>query len=136
MRKIPFKAAGNITLLIFSVLLIFHLTVIIGIAFFDFVPIDYLWGGKMETKQELLSFEILSLLVMLACIFLTLIKTSRLKLPKLTGVAHYGMWVLFLLFTLNTLGNLLAKTNFEKMFGVVTVILAITTLRLALEKRK
>lgn len=34
------------------------------------------------------------------------------------------LWVFFILFLLNTVGNLLAKTTFEKWFALVTLLLA------------
>jgi hypothetical protein len=40
------------------------------------------------------------------------------------------------LFLLNPLGNLLAKTIFEKSLAVITLMLFISNLCLALEKRK
>lgn len=69
------------------------------------------------------------------CLFLTLIRAGYLHISQLETIAHIGMWVLFAIFVLNTVGNILAKTDFEKMFSFITGILALFTLRLALEKR-
>ena len=134
-KLISFQFAARASLVIYAIFILFHLVIILGILFFNFVPIDYIWGGKLQSEEQLLYFEIFSLLVQSVCLFLTLIKAGYLEVPKLQAVAHAGMWVLFVLFLLNTLGNILAETYFEKSFAIITAILAIFALRLALEKR-
>ena len=135
MKKIiNFNQAILASLFLIGLLILFHLSILIGIMFFDFAPIDYLWGGQMKTVEQLFMFEIVSLLISLLFFFLVLIKSKRLNLPKLIGAAHIATWVLFVMFSLNTIGNLLAKTNFEKFFAIVTGLLAFLLLRIALEK--
>lgn len=51
------------------------------------------------------------------------------------GIVNLAFWILFVLFLLNTFGNIFAKTTFEKFFAVITFVLAILSLRLALEKQ-
>ena len=133
MKKIiNFNQAVLASLFLMGLLILFHLSILIGVIFFDYAPIDFLWGGQMKTVEQLLKFEIVSFLISFVFFFLVLIKSKRLNLPKLIGVA---MWVLFVIFSLNTLGNLLAKTNFEKVFAIVTGLLAFLMLRIALEKK-
>jgi len=137
MKKIlSFKLATQISLFLFGLFILFHLSIIIGIVIFNFVPVDFLWGGKMETKEQLLGFEIISLLILALCFFIVLIKSEKVKLPGLMRVAVIALWILSILFFLNTIGNLFAKTNFERFFVIPTGILAILCLRLALEKNK
>ena len=135
MKKIlSFKLATQICLVLFVLLILFHFSIIIGIVIFDFVPVDFLWGGRMETKEQLLVFEIISLLIMALCFFIILIKSEKFKLPGLMRAAEIAVWFLFILFFLNTIGNIFAKTTFERFFAILTGILAILCLRLALEK--
>lgn len=122
------------SLFLIGLLILFHLSIIIGIVFFDFASIEFLWGGQMQTVEQLLKFEIVSFLISFVFFLLVLIKSKRLNLPKLKGFAHVAMWVLFVIFSLNTIGNLMAKTNFEKFFAIVTGLLAFLLLRIALEK--
>jgi hypothetical protein len=63
----------------------------------------------------------------------TPIRAEYLRLERLANIAHIGMWVLFGIFALNTVSNVLAKSTFEKAFTVVTIILALFSLRLAVE---
>ncbi len=89
----------------------------------------------MESSQQLLGFEIISVLIMAICFFTVLIKSERVKIPGLSGASGVILWILFALFILNTIGNLLAKTTFEKMFGIATLLSAFLCLRLALGRR-
>jgi hypothetical protein len=95
---------------------------------------DFLWGGRIQSKEQFILFEGISLTVQTICLLLTLIRAEYLRLERLANIAHIGMWVLFAIFALNTVGNILAKTTFEKSFTVITIILALFSLRLALEK--
>lgn len=121
-------------MVIFGCLILFHCAVVIGILQFNFVPLDFLWGGRIQSKQEFLLLESISLIVQVICLFLTLIKAECLRLAGLRKSAHIGMWVMFAIFTLNTVGNLLAKTVFERAFTLVTLILAVFSLRLAMAR--
>ncbi|MBK5278893.1 MAG: hypothetical protein JJE09_08520 [Bacteroidia bacterium] len=137
MRKfVSFKRATNLSLAIFGLFIMFHLAIIIGIVIFNYVPIDFLWGGRMETRNQLLGFEFISLIVMAFCILIVLIHSERIRIPKLKNVVQIALWILFAMFVLNTLGNIIAKTMFEKFLAVVTAILSILCLRLALEKNQ
>jgi len=133
-KLLSFSLALRVSILITVLLCVLHLAVIIGILFFDFAPIEFLWGGRMETAEQLLSFELSSLISSLVVLFLLLVRSGRLHLAKLMQVSHIAMWVLFVLFILNTLGNLLANSLFEKGFAIVSAILAFCLLRVALEK--
>tara|TARA_R110001592_G_scaffold40582_8_gene133145 strand:- start:2934 stop:3350 length:417 start_codon:yes stop_codon:yes gene_type:complete len=137
MKKIiSFETATKLSLVIFSLLALFHLAIIIGIVLFDYAPIEYLWGGRMETKNQLLGFEFISFFITLLSVIVVLIHTGRLNKPRFKKVAHIFIWVLSVIFVLNTVGNIVAETNFEKSFAVVTLMLAILCLRMALEKKK
>ena len=135
MKKIiNFNQAVLACLFIFGLLILFHLSIIAGIIFFDFASIDFLWGGQMSTVEQLLKFEIFSFLILFVFFLVVLIKSKRLNLPKLKGIVHVAMWVIFAMFLLNTIGNLMAKTTFEKFFAITTGLLAFLMLRIIIEK--
>lgn len=135
-KLISFKRAAHIATGIFSVLSLFHLGIIVGILFLDFAPVEFLWGGQFDTAEELLQFEILSFLIMVFCVLIVLVRRQTIAIPALLRTSRIALWLLTALFLLNTVGNLLAKTNFEKGFALVTVILAGLCLRMALEPAK
>ena len=132
-KRISFKLAVQLSQVLFGLLVLFHLAVIFGILVLDFVPIDFLWGGRVESKEQLLSYEIISLVVIALCLFIVLVRSERIRIPSLLGVARVGLWILCFLFILNTVGNLLARTTFETSFAIVTALLSILCLRLAIE---
>ena len=128
-RIISFKTAANGNLILFGIFIIFHLLVIAGV-----IPMDIVWGGRIDTRDELIKFEIVSLIILLVCAMLTLLKANYIKISKLRIFANIGMWVLFVLFLLNTIGNIFAITWLEKLFAIITALLSFFSLRLALEK--
>jgi hypothetical protein len=135
MRKlISFKQAGQLSLFLFGVITLFHIAVLIGIFIFDYVPAEFLWGGRMETREQLIGFEIISVFISLLCVFAILIRTEWIRIPRLIKIIRVVLWLLFILFVLNTIGNILAKTTFEKIFALLTAIISFLVLRLAIEK--
>jgi hypothetical protein len=121
-------------MIVAGLLIVFHMSIITGILFFDFAPVDYLWGGRMETSAQLLNFEWLSLLISALFFVVLLIKAGHINIPVLKRVAHMFIWLFFILFLFNTIGNLIATTTFEKFFALVTGLLAFLLLRVAIEK--
>jgi hypothetical protein len=136
LNRISFPLAAKVNIGIFACLILFHLGVVVGILLLNHVPTDFLWGGRIQSKEQFILFEVISLTVQTICLLLTLIRAEYLRLERLANIAHIGMWVLFAIFALNTVGNMLAKTTFEKSFTVITIILALFSLRLALEKNR
>lgn len=135
MKKIiTFNQALRMSLCLTGLLILFHLAILIGITVFDYAPINYLWGGQMTSKGQLLTFEIISILTSLIIFLLLLIRSNRLSMPGFMRVSRVSMWVLFVLFLLNTIGNLVAASTFEKFFASATGLLAFLFLRIALEK--
>lgn len=131
---ISFERAVQLSVALFSLFTLFHLAIIIGIVIFDYAPVDFLWGGRMETSDELLKFEIISLLTITFCLLIVAIRSRKISAsPLVLKISRILLWILVALFLLNTVGNILAKTTFEKGFGVVTILMAFACLRLALE---
>ncbi len=135
-KLISYQRAVQVSLILFGLFALMHVGIIIGIVAFDIVPLDYLWGGQMKTKEELLSFEIISVAVQLICLLVVLVASERIYKPKLIRTARVILWVLGVLFLLNTIANLFAKTIFEKGLSSVTLLLAFLVIRIALEKKK
>ena len=133
LSRISFPLAARVNIGIFGCLILFHLGIVAGIMLFNYVPTDFLWGGRIQSKEQFILFEGISLVVQATCLLLTLIRAEYLRLERLANIARGSMWILFAIFALNTVGNVLAKSTFEKAFTVVTIILALFSLRLAVE---
>ena len=123
-------------MILYVLLILFHIIVVIGGGVLTVIPHDIVWGGRIADRETLLVTEIVSLAVTAVFLFLTLVKAGRLKIRLLSAVSHYAMWVLFVCFLLNTAGNLVSKTVFEKSMAVFSLLLALGSLRLAVEKKK
>lgn len=107
---------------------LFHLLVILGI-----VPDSIVWGGKVNNRQKLVAMELLSLSTILLTGAVGFIRALQLAQGEVVLLTTILSWLLFAVFVLNSIGNLFAKTSFERFaFTPVTLILAYIFLRLAL----
>ena len=127
--------ASKASIIIYGLLLLFHLVIITGAGIVDYITVDIVWGGRIETKEQLVILETISFLAVLLCLFLTMIKTGYLKIKCLSAISHYSMWILSIYFLLNTVGNITADTFFEKSLALISAALSILSFRLAMEKR-
>lgn len=110
----------NILLVVFGLVLVFHFLVLMGI-----VPYEYVWGGRLNTLKNMYAFEGVSILLNVLVMLVLFKKRNSLITGTSNKVIETLLWILCFLFTLNTIGNLFAETNFEKwVFTPVTAILA------------
>lgn len=111
-----------IRLMIFSlsIVIVFHLSLI-----FKIIPYNITWGGRLKNDTEMYTFETISILINLFMITIFLIKGKYLKLRINEKIINFILWVFLLIFSLNTIGNLVAKTSFEKTFSILTFIFVI-----------
>ena len=96
--------------------LLFHLSILLKI-----VPYQVTWGGRLENDSQMIAFESVSIAVNLFFMLLLYIKGEFLKPFIPVRVVNFFLWLFLVLFTLNTIGNVLAKTTFEKLFAIVTL---------------
>ena len=119
-------------ILMFSLILLFHLSIIIGL-------IDYsiVWGGRLNSKSEMYSFEVTSILLNLFFLMIVLMDSKSIKLKVNPKYLLISYWLMFILFFFNTLGNLFSKSSLEtKIFTPVTFLLSILCLALIILKNK
>ncbi len=133
-KLISFKLASKLLLFIYVFFMVYHLVLIIGAGFFGFIPLDIVWGGTIKNQASLIELELLSLIIMGVCLFLTLVKSKYIRIKQLKLVAHYFMWLAVAYFLFNTWGNLFAKTILEKSFSILTLLISLFSLRLALDR--
>jgi hypothetical protein len=128
-RMITEKFAAKSLIVLFSLTIVFHVTV-----FFGLIPMDMIWGGRLQTKEALYFFESISLL--LNGLMLWVI-TSRMNYGKAIGskkVIYVMLWLMVILFSLNTIGNLMAFNRLEAyIFTPITFLMAVLSLRLCLK---
>ncbi|CAH0995395.1 hypothetical protein EMA8858_01516 [Emticicia aquatica] len=129
-KKIPFKIAINIILLLIGFIIIFHFLVLT-----QTIPFNIVWGGKLKNESEMIRLEAISITINILLIFVILIKGNYLKLNFSVKLLNAILWLFILLFALNTIGNLLAESSIETIiFTPMTFILSILCLRIVIEK--
>ena len=130
--KIPLsaKAAGNTVAVIMSAFIIFNLLILTGL-----IPYTMVWGGMIKDAQDMIKFEVVTIIMLALYLSVILLKTHYKKPGLLKNTAGIFTWVIFAYLILNTALNLLSGVTVEKLvFTPVTVILALLVLRLAVEK--
>jgi hypothetical protein len=108
-------------LLILSLVILFHILVLMGV-----IPDTIVWGGNINSKQELFVLETVSIALNLFMIMVALVYLGTIRWRISALILRILFWVMFALFLLNTLGNLVAKNSIETyIFTPLTFLLAV-----------
>jgi hypothetical protein len=92
------------------------------------------WGGRLENIDQMRLFELISIAINLFIIAMAAMKGGFVRSFLPEKVVRAILWGFTIMFTLNTIGNLLSETSLETIiFTPVTLLLAILFLRIALE---
>lgn len=120
------QQAIKIMLVLLSAVMVFHLLVITEI-----IPYTIVWAGKLKSTKEMYQFEASSIFINLMLIIVLLVKGQYLQLPVSQPFITIVLWLFVFLFALNTIGNLFAKTDFEKyVFTPLTFISSLLLFRI------
>ncbi|WP_417593363.1 hypothetical protein [Owenweeksia hongkongensis] len=111
--------AIKLTLGIVVAILLFHLSILLRV-----VPYEMTWGGRLTNDFEMYVFETVSVLVNLFLLTLLMIKGKYWNVFMPLRIVNILLWAYAALFALNTVGNVLAKTSFEKTFAIITLALS------------
>lgn len=110
------KTAIKIMFCLISAVLLFHFCILLKI-----VPYENTWGGKLKNDSEMYVFETISIVINLLLLLTLLIKGRYLKEFISMKIINIILWGFFGIFALNTIGNIFAKTNFEKSLTLLTL---------------
>jgi len=111
-------------------IILFHLSIILKI-----IPYDITWGGRLTNDTEMYIFETISILLNVFLSWVLLMKGNFVKYRFSNQVLNVILWIFFIIFTLNTIGNMFAKTFLEKQFAFLTGLFSIL-LWLIIKKNK
>lgn len=114
------RNAIKIMLWLLVAIILFHLCIVIKI-----IPYEITWGGRLKNDTEMYVFESISILINFFLCFVLLIKGNYLTEIIPMKIVNVSLWFFLVLFGLNTIGNILAKTNFENFFALLTLAFAI-----------
>lgn len=114
------KIALKILILFISLVTLFHLAVIAKL-----IPYTIAWGGRLQSDSQMYVFECLSILINLFLIWVLLMKGGYAHNSFRPKAVTVILWVFLIIFVLNTIGNIFAKTTFEKFFAIITLAFAV-----------
>ena len=118
-------------LALFSCAILFHLLVVTGV-----IPYAFVWGGRLESETQMYRLELVSLVINLAVIAVVAIKAGYIKPLFPPKVVTALLWILVVVFSLNTVGNLFAHSMLESLLLTpITLIGAALLARMAVEPR-
>jgi hypothetical protein len=114
------KNAIKLVLGILSAVTVFHFCIILKL-----IPYNIAWGGRLQNDIEMYVFETISILINLFLMMILLMKGNYIQFKFSDKTIKIILWIFIGIFGLNTIGNLFAKTDFEKIFTGITFILAL-----------
>lgn len=130
MKKISFQLAGKVIIGIVSAVILFHLFILFGV-----IPYDIVWGGRLESRTQMIRFEVVSISINILIILVTMMKVKWIRPIIPVRVVNIILWIFAILFLLNTVGNLFSLNSLETIiFTPITLILAFLLLRLLVVK--
>ena len=113
--------ALKIMIPLLSLVIIFHLAIITRL-----IPYQVVWAGKLKSVNEMYAFETASIAMNIFIIALLLLKAKHLKRNISSKILDTLLWLFVILFAVNTIGNLMAETLFEKLvFTPLTLLSSI-----------
>jgi len=129
LQRIPFVFSVKLTLLILVLVTLFNVCVMLGVFHYDIV-----WGGRLESHEQMIKFELVSIIINIFSGILVMIKAGYL-LPGLRRMVNVIFWILPVLNFLGILGNAASKSDVERaVFLPLVIVMFVLTLRIALEK--
>lgn len=120
-----------ILFILLSVILLFHFSI-----YFRIIPYDIVWAGKINSIEEMKRFEIVSITINTFIIITLFIKYKQLKQGIQNRVINFLIWCFVILFSLNTIGNLFAKTTLELILGTGLTLCSAYLCFIVVRKRK
>lgn len=120
-----FKNSIKIFLGLLFTVILFHICIMLRI-----IPYNIAWGGRLTNDNEMYVFETISILINVFLSWILLMKGDFVKFKFSENAVKIILGTFFGLFILNTIGNIFAKTNFEKFFAILTGLSAILILNI------
>ncbi len=124
------RLAGNVLLVALSFLAIFHILVLL-----DVISGIAVWGGYVEgSNPDLMLMESISLVVTIIFILIVAVRAGIFCKGRFIILTKIGMWVIFIFFLLNLIGNITSPVSTEKyIFAPLALILALLAWRLGID---
>ena len=116
---------GLMTLLF--IFLVLHFIIMLKI-----LPYQMVWGGRLKSDQEMYRFESISIIINLVLLFFIINYSNLLDIGLPTHISRFILWLMTIVFVLNTLGNAVSKNKLEQiLFTPLTILMALFSFVLA-----
>jgi hypothetical protein len=126
---ISFQKAFIGVIILNALVIVFHFCVL-----FQIIPFTIVWGGRLNSVEEMLVFELISISINIAIILVVFKKGKHVKLAQKSRFINGVVWLFSGIFLLNTIGNLFAETQLEMIIMTpVTALLCFFCVRIAME---
>lgn len=126
-----YKIASVLLIVLFSLTIVFHFLILIKV-----IPYAIAWGGRLTNDTEMFIFESVSISINMAFLLVTTTKHKQIKQDKSSTFISVMLWIMFVVFAINTIGNLFSLNNYEKIiFTPLTLISSVACLILTRHKR-
>ncbi|YCA45754.1 hypothetical protein M1E11_11425 [Bacillus sp. JZ8] len=131
MKKfISTRIASYITLTINTMALLMHVLILLNI-----LPYDFVWGGRLKRQEDVILFEMVSILIQMIFISIVAVKAGYILKGQFKRTSNIGIWGIFGVMILNSIGNLASHSFLETVVMTpITILLALLVFRLAIEK--
>ena len=131
MRKlISLETTGNVLLVLFGLLVVFHILVLLNL-----IPSNVVWGGRAGSLSNLRTLVTISLIFNVLFAIVVAAKIGYIEARSLSRVINILLWMIFAYLLLNTAGNLASSSALETLlFTPITVVAALLVFRLAIER--
>lgn len=106
------KVASIIMFFILGIVLLFHFLILT-----EQIPYEKVWAGKLNSVEEMKSFETFSILLNTFILTVLYIKYRLLVKGVNNKVIDILIWIFTVFFMLNTVGNLFSKSMIELILG-------------------
>ncbi|MEO9531015.1 MAG: hypothetical protein ABJG68_05870 [Crocinitomicaceae bacterium] len=111
------KIALIIMFVILVLVLAFHILILT-----EQIPYDKVWAGKLNSVEEMRSFETFSILLNSLMLTVFYIKYRQLSKGIKNKVIDILIWIFAGFFALNTLGNLFSESTTELILGTLLTL--------------
>ncbi|MDG1297637.1 MAG: hypothetical protein P8P48_10905 [Saprospiraceae bacterium] len=102
---------------ILGIVLIFHTLILT-----ELIPYDKVWAGKLNSVEEMKSFETISILLNAFMLIVLYLKYRKLGQGTTSKVIDLLIWIFAGFFVLNTVGNLFSKSMVELILGTLLTL--------------
>ncbi len=113
------KTALSILFVLLGIVLVFHLLI-----FTECIPYDKVWAGKLNSVEEMKTFEAFSILMNAFILSVLAVKYRQLKKGIKNRFVNVLIWVFAVFFALNTVGNLFAESTIELILGTAFTLVS------------